>query len=62
MLMLAIMYDQCMRWLGGHENTLDTSRMVIRTMFIFMTKTKFASKCWFHLKCYFHDASLTKVE
>ena len=35
--MLAIMYDQCMRWLWGHENTLDTSRMINGTMFIFMT-------------------------
>ena len=60
--MLAIMYDLCMRWLCGHESTLDTSRMVNGTMFVFMTYANFASKCWFHLKCHFHDASLTKVE
>ena len=35
--MLVIMYDQCMKWLWGHENTLDTSWMVNGTMFIFMT-------------------------
>ena len=62
MLMLVIMYDQCMRWLWGHENTLDTSRMIKGIMFVFMAKDKFASKCWFHLKCHFHDAGLTKVE
>ena len=60
--MLVIMYDQYMRWLGGHENTLDTSRMINGTMFVFMTWANFASKCWFHLKCHFHDTSLTKVE
>ena len=60
--MLAVMYDQCMKWLGCHENTLGTSRMINGTMFVFMTWANFASKCWFHLKCHSHDPSLTKVE
>ena len=47
MLMLAIMYDQCMKWLYGHQYTLDTSRMVNGATFVFMTWTNFASKCWF---------------
>ena len=37
MLMLVIMYEQCMKWLQGHNNTLDTSRMVNGTTFVFMT-------------------------
>ena len=37
MLMLVIICDQCMRWLWGHENTLDTSRTVNGIMFVFMT-------------------------
>ena len=37
MLMLAIMYDQCKKWFKGHENTLDTSRMINGTTFVFMT-------------------------
>ena len=60
--MLVTMCDQCKRWLWGHKNTLDTSRMVNGTMFVFMTWANFASKCWFTLKCLLHDASLTKVE
>ena len=62
MLMLVIMYDQCMKWLWGRKNTLDTSRMVNGTIFVFMTWTNFASKCWVTLECHFHDASLTKVD
>ena len=60
--MLAIMYDQCMRWLGGHENTLDTSRMVNGTMFVFMTWANFTSKSQFTHNVTFHDPTLTKVE
>ena len=42
--MLVIMCDQCKIWLLGHKNTLDMSRMVNGTMFIFMTWANFASK------------------
>ena len=37
MYMLVIMCDQCKRWLWGHKNTLDTSRIENGTMFVFMT-------------------------
>ena len=42
--MLVIMCDQCKRWLWGLKNTLDISRMVNGTMFVFMTWANFASK------------------
>ena len=38
--MLVIMGDQCEKWLLGHKNTLDISRMVLGTSFVFMTWTK----------------------
>jgi len=41
--MLVIMCDQCKRWLWCHKNTLDISRMVNGTMFVFMTWANFAS-------------------
>jgi len=42
--MLVIMCDQYKRWLWGHKSTLDISRMVNGTMFVFMTWANFASK------------------
>ena len=51
--MLVIMCDQCKRWLWGHKNTLDISRMVNGTMFVFMTWANFASKCWFTLNAFY---------